>query len=342
MPSGRERVEAALAGSVADRPPISAWGHTFREEWSAERLARSTAERARALRWDFVKLQNRATAFAEALGGQFEPNPSGVEQPILVRAAVTEPGDWEKVIERAEAPELADALQEQVNAVRLTVEMVGPEIPVLQTIFSPVSVCGYLVGRDPAQVRRLLEEQPDRVARVQAAIAGMLERFAAASIQGGAAGIYYAATPPYASGDFISEEAYRRQILPYDAQILRSIPSAGWFNALHLCSGNVLFGLARELPVQAISWSTHDAGNPTLAEGRTSSGKAVMAGLHRRSPVATGTAAEVRAEVEAALESTSPEGLLLTPGCSVSPWPYEKHANLLAIYEAVEATARPS
>ena len=32
--TGRERVQAAIAMGVADRPPVGAWGHTYREEWS--------------------------------------------------------------------------------------------------------------------------------------------------------------------------------------------------------------------------------------------------------------------------------------------------------------------
>ena len=69
--SGRERVRAALALDVADRPPVSAWGHTYEEEWGVESLATATVAIARKYEFDFVKLQIRATTFGEAFGGRW-------------------------------------------------------------------------------------------------------------------------------------------------------------------------------------------------------------------------------------------------------------------------------
>src|SRR5437773_11353124 len=57
--TGRERVEAAIALGLGDRPPVSAWSHTFKEEWTRSALARVTVERAQKFGWDFVKFQDR-------------------------------------------------------------------------------------------------------------------------------------------------------------------------------------------------------------------------------------------------------------------------------------------
>ena len=67
----RARVEAALAGGEVDRPPAGAWGHRYRDEWSPDRLAEVTVDRATRFGWDFVKFQPRATFFAEAFGPGF-------------------------------------------------------------------------------------------------------------------------------------------------------------------------------------------------------------------------------------------------------------------------------
>src|SRR6202521_517199 len=86
--TGRERVEAALAMSVADRPPVGAWGHTYREEWSPQDLAGVTIERARQFEWDFVKFQPRATCFAEAFGSVYKPAGHRLKGPVLISNAV--------------------------------------------------------------------------------------------------------------------------------------------------------------------------------------------------------------------------------------------------------------
>src|SRR6266567_6011320 len=74
---------------------------------------------------------------------------------------------------------------------------------------------------------------------------------------------------------------------------LERMPRGAWFNVAHLCGSNLHFGLARDLPAQAISWSVHNQGNPTLAEGRRLSGRAVMGGLGQRTTLLYGPPPEI-------------------------------------------------
>ncbi|MFQ5880753.1 MAG: uroporphyrinogen-III decarboxylase, partial [Dehalococcoidia bacterium] len=62
----RQRVFAALEGDEVDRVPVSAWGHDFLREWSAEGLALATLDAYRNYDWDFIKVNPRATYYAEA------------------------------------------------------------------------------------------------------------------------------------------------------------------------------------------------------------------------------------------------------------------------------------
>ena len=66
----------------------------------------------------------------------------------------------------------------------------------------------------------------------------------------------------------------------------------------------------------------------------------VAGGLHRRTPIVTGTPEQVRAEALAALEATGGRGHLLTPGCSVSPWAAAPPANVEALVGAA-GVSRP-
>jgi len=122
-------------------------------------------------------------------------------------------------------------------------------------------------------------------------------------------------------------------VLPLDLSVLERMPRGAWFNVAHLCGSNLHFGLARDLPAQAISWSVHNQGNPTLAEGRRMSGKAVMGGLGQRSTLLYGPPPEIEAEVRRVVGETGGRGLLVAPGCSVPP--RTREANLAAMAAAM-------
>src|SRR5207249_4460385 len=235
--TGRERVEAAIALGLGDRPPMSAWGHTFKEEWTPSELARVTVERARKFGWDFVKFQLRASCFAEAFGSVYHPSGHRLKAPVLEQVAVPDVESWQKL-----ALVNPKALDDQVEAIGLVARELGPGVPVIQTVFSPLTVAGYLVGRSKSRVMR-------------------------------------------------------------------------------------------DLPAQAISWSVHNQGNPTLVEGRRMSGKAVMGGLGQRSTLLYGPPPEIEAEVRRVVGETGGRGLLVAPGCSVPPRAHE--ANLAAMAAAM-------
>src|SRR3981081_123551 len=117
----------------------------------------------------------------------------------------------------------------------------------------------------------------------------------------------------------MSESAYREQLLPYDIGVLGQLPAEAWFNVVHLCGSNLNFNLARDLPAQAVSWSVHNQGNPSLAEGKKLSGRPVMGGLGQRASLLYGPPPEVETEARRAVAETGGRGLLLARGGSDPP-----------------------
>jgi len=314
---------------VADRPPVGAWGHTYREEWSPESLAAITVERARQFGWDFVKFQPRASSFAEAFGSVYKQAGHRLKGPVLVSAAVPDLESWRTVqlVNR-------QALDDQVESIGMVVRELGPDVPVIQTVFSPITVGGYLVGKSQSRVVRELRKHTELVRPALERIADALVDFSRRSIEAGAAGIFYAISG-YAGRGVMPEAVYRELVLLYDISVLGQLPEKAWFNAVHLCGSNLNFGLARDMPAQVVSWSIHNQGNPSLAEGRKLGGRAVMGGLGQRASLLYGPPAEVEAEARRAVAETGGRGLLLAPGCSVPT--RARDINLAAMVSALAA-----
>jgi uroporphyrinogen decarboxylase len=325
----RARVEAAIEGRKADRPPAGAWGHTYREEWSPEQLAQVTVDRARRLGWDFVKFQPRATFFAEAFGNRYRPSGHRLRGPVLEHAAVPDLESWKK-LDLVE-PEVLD---EQARALGLVVRELGDDVPVIQTVFSPLSVADYLVGRDKRRLIRELRQHGDVVLPALEKVQDALIDFSRKSVEAGAAGIFYAISG-FATPDAMPTDVYDNLVFPMDLRIVESLPAAAWFNVVHLCGSHVNLDVGRRLPVQAVSYSVHNAGNPSLGEARRLTGKAVMGGLEQRGTLVSGPEQAIEEQVREAIAETGGQGLLLAPGCSVPP--RARESNLAVMMRAAAA-----
>jgi uroporphyrinogen decarboxylase len=326
----RARVEAALAGGEVDRPPAGAWGHRYKDEWSPERLAEVTIERATRFGWDFVKFQPRATFFAEAFGARYRPSGHSLRAPVIDEPPVRDLEGWKDL--RLTDREVMD---EQVRSLGVVARGLGSRVPVLQTVFSPLSVASYLVGRDNRRLVRDMRGHPDVVLPALERIADSLIDFSRSSVEEGAAGIFYAISG-FATPDSMPAMVYEELALPLDLRILEALPGQAWFNVLHLCGSHVTMEVGRRLPVQAVSYSVHNQGNPSLGEARRLTGKAVMGGLEQRRVLVGGPPEDIVAQVREAIAATDGgRGLLLAPGCSVPP--QAPDLNLRTMMEAAAA-----
>ncbi|MDQ6691210.1 MAG: hypothetical protein M3256_04730 [Actinomycetota bacterium] len=327
--TGRERVRAALALDVADRPPVSAWGHTYDLEWDVESLAAATVASASRHEFDFVKLQIRATCFAEAFGAGWRYSGSPDSEPLMDQAGGIDIDDWRRI---ANGPSQPTVLAEQVEIARRVASRLGPGVPLIQTVFSPGMVAWFLSGRDTALLSRLMRQEPTVMAAGLLRIATVLADFVYESLAAGAAGVFYAVNP-LADTRHVSPEEYNAHYLPSD-RIALAPGSGGWFNMLHLCGEHINEGIARELAPHCVNWAAEEPGNPQLADLRDRLGVAVAGGVGRYSPIRCDDAAEMRAAAQAALSETGGRGHLLTPGCSSSPWGAVRPANLAALAAA--------
>jgi uroporphyrinogen decarboxylase len=308
----RKRVTAALRGEPVDRVPLSFWLHNFATENSADGLAGETLRLARLFDWDFLKPQSRAQCFAEMWGLTYRPSTARATSYTVTHAPVESANDLRGL---APVDPRSGALGEQLTALKSIRAAVGPDVPIIWTVFSPFMVLPFLVrdGRDAAL--RVARSDPRAVEHALDAIAETLAAYTRACLDAGADGIFYATN--VATHELISAEECRRFQRPFDLPVLAAAQRAP-FNLLHLCGKAVLFDEFIDYPVTAFSWAA-GAGNPTFVDGHRRTGRAVVGGLPAKPEIAEMTADGLVARAHAAISEMKSRAVLLAPECSINP-----------------------
>jgi uroporphyrinogen decarboxylase len=310
--TNRDRVMAALRGEPVDRVPLSFWMHDFAAENSVDGFVAETLRLARQFQWDYLKPQSRAQCFAEAWGLQYQASGARAVPYTRTHAPCADGADLRRL---KPAEPAAGALGEQLSALRQIRAAVGPDTPIIWTVFSPLMVVPYLLPGGVEQALVIARGEPAALESALAAIAHTLADYARLALGAGADGLFYATN--VARRDLVSAPECRRWQRPYDLAVLGAVAPAP-FNVLHVCGSGVLFDEFVDYPVQAISWAQAE-GNPSLADGRRRTGRAAMGGLPAKPLLATLTADAVTARTRAAVHSMDGRGLLLGPDCSINP-----------------------
>ncbi len=311
--SKRERVFAALRGEAVDRPPAGFWGHDFLREWSAQGLAAAMTESVSTLDYDFLKVNPRATYYAEAWGCRYRPSGDAVRGPETEASVLREAGDLDRI---AAVDPAGGPFAEQLEALRLIGRGLKGGAPFVQTVFSPLSIVARLADSGEP-VRRWMSEAPEALHAALAAVSETLAGYSRACLDAGADGIFFATTE-WATPDACTLEQYAAFGRPYDLRVLEAVGDAP-FNVLHVCRPNNMLAGLLDYPAAAVNWAMHAPGNLSLAEVAAKTGKALMGGVDERHALLRGSPDDVAAEVREALRQTGGRRFLLAPGCSISP-----------------------
>ena len=308
----RQRVMAALRGREIDRVPLAFWLHNFATENSAKGLAEETLRLARAFDWDFLKPQSRAQCFAETWGLTYAPSGEKARPYTVTHAPVSDATD----LARLPVADPSDgALGEQLEALRHIRAAVGPDVPIIWTVFAPPMILPMLARGGREQALGFLRSAPRECARAFDVMAETLGAYARLCLAAGADGLFYATN--VAARGLLSAEECRRWQRPWDLRILEAVQGAP-FNLLHVCGAGIQFEEFADYPVAALSFATVP-GNPTLSGAHARTGRAVVGGLPAKPEIASMSETEVAGRARAALREMRGRWLLVGPDCSIDP-----------------------
>jgi uroporphyrinogen decarboxylase len=314
----KERFEALLCGERADRPIVSGWRHFIDKEQNAEDLAEATVSFTKQFDWDWVKINPRATYYAEVWGNTYDFRDYKSVFPKQTRAAIQIPSDvWDIQVKKATS---SVPLAEQLEAVK-QIRQGLPDTPLVQTIFSPLTILLFLAGQsayvkntiygseNPVSLKKLFTEQPAGVHRALHAIAVTLADYVTELEHAGVEGIFYAVTGT-AHPDLFDESAFNEFSRQYDSIVLEA---ARGKRILHTCGAYAHPERFNDYPIDGISWDTFAAGNI----GLTAPLKATKVGGVDHSLFAKNDINSIRTQANEALRQTSDEPFILAPNCSI-------------------------
>jgi uroporphyrinogen decarboxylase len=320
-----ERVEAAFRGEPVDRVPISFWQHFPAHDHAPASLADVTAQYQRRFDLDFIKLMPTGMYCVMDYGVSVVPSGDAVGTTRYASGPIARAGDWARL--PGVSPERG-VLGDQVAVVRRLRATLGTDVPLLQTIFSPLTMAAKMAG---GPIDAVVREHEAALPAALGRLAGDVVTFGRACLDAGADGFFFATQ--LATRAALPAGAYERLGVPYDLEVLRALRPRSWGIVLHLHGDEPLFDLADRYPVDGVNWHARET-VPSLARGLERTARGLVGGIARHGPVATGSAAEVVAEARDAIAQTNGRRLVLAPGCVIPTTAPD--ANLHALRRAVD------
>lgn len=317
--SKQDRFKALLSGERADRPIVSGWRHFIDKEQNADDLAATTISFTKKYDWDWVKINPRATYLAEAWGNQYDFTDYQTVFPRQ-KSTVIPTGEslWELEVKKASQ---TASLQEHLEAVK-KIRQGLPDVPLIQTVFSPLTVLLFIVGRSayvtktvfgidqPVTLDTLFKEHRAAAHHALHVISLTLADYVQELRQAGSDGLFYAVTGTAHPGLF-DEARFDEFSRPYDSIVLE----AGGYgkNILHTCGAHAKPEKFNDYRIDGISWDTVAEGNPGLdADLRATKVGGVDHGLF-----ATNDIAQITKQAKDALTLMKDQPFILSPNCAI-------------------------
>lgn len=305
-----DRVKAALRSDACDRPPYGFWTHLPGIDLDPRRLADETVAFSARYDLDFIKSMPNGLYCVEDWGcvcdyGEIERG--GVAK--VIQPAVASANDWAR-LDRVDVTR--GSFGRELSHLARLVERAGRQVPVLATVFSPLTIAAKLsngahrshLARDPEAVRLGLE-----------AISAVTCAFVKEALARGCAGVFLAVQE--ATRDASDEAVYRTFGEPHDRRVLDAAHAAGgWFNVLHMHGENVMFELLKRYDVTALNWHVGET-PPSIREYRQDGGTRPVVGGLQRGHITRRDRAAIRDDIDRVMTETGGRGILLAPACVI-------------------------
>lgn len=320
-----ERITRCLSLKSIDRPPVALWRHFPVEDQEPGLLAKAIVRFQETFDFDLVKITPASSFCVKDWGvkDEWKGNPEGTRE--FIHQVIKDPHDW---VSLRPLSVQKGALADQLECIRKVRNALPKDVPVIQTIFSPLSQAKNLVGKEKLATH--LRLYPSEVRTALGTIKESTLDFINSCKTLGIDGVFYAIQ--HAQAGIMSPAEFDEFEYPYDSEILANCQSF-WLNIAHIHGVDIYFDKVSSLPVQILNWHDQQT-RPTLNDAKKSFDGIVCGGLRQWETLVNATPQAVTQEALKSIEATQGERFILGTGCVLPVTaPY---ANILAVRESVE------
>ncbi len=298
--TGKERVQAVLAGKAPDRLPMGFWYHFPEESFaSVEDTVRYHKAFYDETQVDLFKIMN--------------------ENIFPYEVEISEAADFRKL-----EPVTADApwIRKQVETTRRIIEALDGEPYILMTLHGTIASAWHARGGSAGYsegsllLQRYLREDPEAMAHLFGIIADAMCLLIDQVKDSGVDAIYYSALG--GESYLFTDEEYERHVKPYDAQIFKHAQSVFPDSILHVCKDELHLERFAPLLAKVVNWGEHQ-NNPALEMGReVFPGAVLLGGFDNAGGVLfDGTKEEVSEHISQVIERLGEKGLIIGADCTL-------------------------
>ena len=233
------------------------------------------------------------------------------ERTFPYQPQIQKPQDWDKLPLFGK-----DFFQPQLDAVEGLVKAAKEEALVIVTLYSPFMCAGHASN---GLLTEHLQENPEQARKGLEIAAESLLLFVRECIKLGVDG-FYASTQGGEQGRFADKSLFLDYVKPYDLLLMEEINQSCVFSVLHVC--DYAYGYDDltpflDYPGQVVNCNPH-VGDQELSGQELAAmfARPFMGGLERKGIIATGSAAQIKSEVERVLRG-APDKFFLAADCTL-------------------------
>lgn len=321
------RLEQLLVAVGNRRPIVSTWKHFVEVENDYRALADTIIAFQEKYEWDFIKVNPRATYYAEAFGNIYNKQNYTDVLPELVNYPIKRAEDLDFFLQEKAAE--YKPFYEQVLLAKRVRKGVGDNIPILQTLFSPLCILTFLAGHNPypgvnkpkskreSELNVLIEKNPAGVKSALEKITEVLKRYVRDTLENEIDGFFYSIFGHGDEGE-LAADVYAEFSAPYDNQIFETIKEKGGTVMFHTCGpASHPEKFSQNKYIDIIHWADQEEHTPSLEKDMPWLNEKIAAGGVDQNLFKDNNRDKILNQAQKAADARKGLPFILTAGCGL-------------------------